>query len=89
MAFNHPFSGASIILSKRLLLALFAPLFVCLSIKSQVNHWETVVYDTDTWRYLVPNSAVNPEWINLNFNEYRASYSFYDLFAGRPVLCLW
>ena len=69
MAFNHPFSGASIILSKRLLLALFAALFVCLSIKSQVNHWETVVYDTDTWRYLVPNSAVNPEWINLNFND--------------------
>ena len=69
MALKHPFSGASFILSKRLLFTLFAPLCIFFSIKAQINHWETVVYDTDTWKYLVPNSVVNPAWVNLNFND--------------------
>lgn len=40
---------------------------------SQVDHWETVVYETDTWRYLVPSSAVPNTWNTIGFND--ASWS--------------
>ncbi|MDG1333919.1 MAG: CotH kinase family protein [Crocinitomicaceae bacterium] len=40
---------------------------------SQVDHWETVVYETDTWRYLVPSSAVPSSWNTIGFND--ASWS--------------
>jgi hypothetical protein len=36
---------------------------------SQVDHWETVVYETDTWRYLVPTSSVSASWNTLGFND--------------------
>lgn len=36
---------------------------------AQIDHWETVVYENDTWKYLVPNSAVSPTWINTTFND--------------------
>ena len=36
---------------------------------SQVNHWETVVYEDDTWRYLVPSSAVSASWNTVGFND--------------------
>ena len=44
-------------------------LTVSCSICAQVDHWETVVYENDSWRYLVPNSGVSPTWINLGFND--------------------
>lgn len=31
-------------------------------IHAQIDHWETVVFETDNWTYLVPNSAVDPNW---------------------------
>ncbi|MFK7785015.1 MAG: CotH kinase family protein [Crocinitomicaceae bacterium] len=40
---------------------------------AQVDHWETVVYETDTWRYLIPSSAVSTSWNTLSFND--ASWS--------------
>ncbi len=42
-----------------------------LSIESsaQINHWETVVFENDTWKYLVPSSAVSPTWNTLSFND--------------------
>lgn len=40
---------------------------------SSIDHWETVVYETDTWRYLVPSTAVSNSWINPSFND--ASWS--------------
>jgi len=36
---------------------------------TQINHWETVVYDNDVWRYKVPTSPVNSQWIDLSFND--------------------
>lgn len=36
---------------------------------STVDHWETVVYETNTWRYLVPSAAVSSTWINPGFND--------------------
>lgn len=39
------------------------------SAKAQVDHWETVIYEDDTWKYLVPTSPVNPSWNTLGFND--------------------
>lgn len=36
---------------------------------TQVDHWETVVYENDTWRYLVPVAAVSPAWNTIGFND--------------------
>lgn len=36
---------------------------------SQVDHWETIVYEDDSWKYLVPTSAVSPTWITPGFND--------------------
>jgi len=49
--------------------------FVCSSslVTSQVDHWETVVYENDTWKYLVPSNTVPNSWNTLSFND--ASWS--------------
>lgn len=36
---------------------------------TQIDHWETVVYENDTWKYMVPSSAVDPTWNTLGFND--------------------
>lgn len=36
---------------------------------SQVDHWETIVYEDDSWKYLMPTSAVSPTWITPGFND--------------------
>lgn len=50
---------------------LLLPLFLALPFigTSAVDHWETVVYETDTWRYLTPTSTVSTTWIDLGFND--------------------
>ena len=35
---------------------------------SQVNHWETVVYDNDTWSYQVPTSSTPASWVSPSFS---------------------
>lgn len=35
---------------------------------SQIDHWETVVFENDTWDYLVPISTVNVSWNTVGFN---------------------
>lgn len=52
----------------KLLFALTLLLFAS-GAKGAVNHWETVVYESDTWRYLVPSSAVSSSWNTLAFND--------------------
>ena len=32
-----------------------------------INHWETIIYASDTWRYLVPEEEPDPEWKELSF----------------------
>lgn len=39
------------------------------ALSAQVNHWETVVYEDDSWRYIVPVSAVDPLWNTVSFND--------------------
>ena len=48
---------------------IFTPIFSY----SQVDHWETAVYETDTWRYLIPSNAVSGTWNTIGFND--ASWS--------------
>ncbi len=36
------------------------------NIMGQVDHWETLVYDTATWRYVVPNASASMNWIQLD-----------------------
>jgi hypothetical protein len=50
---------------------LFFAIFLssCLhGILAQVDHWETIVFDNDTWKYFVPTSSIN-EWNSLNFDD--------------------
>ncbi|MFM7757604.1 MAG: hypothetical protein ACKO6J_01610, partial [Crocinitomicaceae bacterium] len=35
---------------------------------SQVDHYETIVYDTSSWRYIVPTAATSMNWIQPSFN---------------------
>lgn len=34
-----------------------------------VHHWETAIYDSDTWRYLVPKTKVSANWRLMNFDD--------------------
>lgn len=38
------------------------------SIHAQIDHWETLVSETDIWSYLVPDSPVADEWNTLSFD---------------------
>lgn len=40
---------------------------------SQVDHWETIVFENSTWKYLVPNASTPNNWIQNGFND--ASWS--------------
>ncbi|MFH2095461.1 MAG: lamin tail domain-containing protein, partial [Bacteroidota bacterium] len=33
-----------------------------------INHWETVVYATDMWKYIVPSAPVDPLWSTIWFD---------------------
>ena len=35
---------------------------------AQIDHWEIVVYETDTWSYLVPDAPVDSDWNTLSFD---------------------
>lgn len=35
----------------------------------QVNHWETVVFNNDTWKYFVGTSEPDANWRSLTFND--------------------
>jgi hypothetical protein len=34
-----------------------------------VNHWETVIYNNDTWKYFIGSSEPDSEWRLLTFND--------------------
>jgi len=36
---------------------------------AQVDHWETVVYNTDNWSYFIGNSEPPSNWNQANFND--------------------
>lgn len=35
---------------------------------SQIDHWETAVYEYDSWQYLVPTEAVDESWNTIDFD---------------------
>lgn len=36
---------------------------------SQIDHWETTVFENDSWKLLVPSSAVDSDWNTLSFSD--------------------
>lgn len=53
-----------------LALALFAINFSTTSAQQDtVNHWETIIYANDTWRYLVGTAEPDTNWRKLSFND--------------------
>jgi len=44
-------------------------IYINFSLFAQINHWETVVYGADTWRYIIGNSEPPTTWHNPNFND--------------------
>ena len=43
-------------------------LYVHVSI-SQIDHWETAVFENDSWKVLLPSSPVDPSWNTLSFSD--------------------
>ena len=47
--------------------------FILLNFKpafaQNLNHWETVVFDTDIWNYLIPSSEPDTNWRKLGFDD--------------------
>jgi hypothetical protein len=38
------------------------------SVSAQTDHWETAVYETDTWRYVAPTAEPDTNWRKVSFN---------------------
>jgi len=43
--------------------------FINFNLYSQVDHWETVVYGSDVWRFITGNSEPPSTWNTSNFND--------------------
>jgi len=43
-------------------------LLLCNAINAQTNHWETAVFENDTWRYVVPTAEPDTNWRKIGFN---------------------
>jgi hypothetical protein len=41
--------------------------------QATIDHWETVVFEYDIWKYMIPSSAVNSNWNTVGYND--ASWS--------------
>jgi hypothetical protein len=48
---------------------IFFFLVSCISINAQVNHWETAIYGTDTFRYFIGNQEPPADWKSIKFND--------------------
>ena len=44
----------------------FSPLFI---LSQTIDHWETVVFDDDIWKYLEGTSEPDTNWRKLAFND--------------------
>ncbi|GAB4255675.1 MAG: hypothetical protein Kow0079_12560 [Vicingaceae bacterium] len=43
--------------------------FLSLVAYSQIDHWETVVFNTDTWKYIPGTSEPDTNWRKVSFND--------------------
>ena len=39
------------------------------TISQNIDHWETVIFDNDVWKYLEGTSEPDTNWRKLNFND--------------------
>ena len=53
---------------KNFAVVVFAILLHLTSI-AQINHWETAVYNSDTWQYFIGNSEPPSNWMTVGFND--------------------
>ena len=44
-------------------------LISCFDAQAQINHWETILYDSTLWKYQVPNINTSANWINPSFDD--------------------
>jgi hypothetical protein len=44
-------------------------LVLCFDTQAQIDHWETILYDSTTWKYQVPVSSTQANWNSPNFND--------------------
>lgn len=51
------------------ILSLFCLVILSNTLSAQVNHWESLVLQGDTWRYLVPASQPSSDWPTTSFND--------------------
>lgn len=57
-------------MKKRYFLPISIFLLLFVEAKTQnVNHWETAVFDNDTWRYFVGTSEPDTNWRKISFND--------------------
>lgn len=56
-------------LTKIKLIGAFLGLFSISYGQAQIDHWETVVYEYNTWRYLVPTGPVAEDWNTIEFDD--------------------
>ena len=40
-----------------------------LTLSQNIDHWETVIFDNDIWRYLEGTYEPDTNWRKLNFND--------------------
>ena len=54
---------------KRILAILFGTLFCSNFLFSQIDHWETIIYASDEWKYRLGDSEPSAEWISPTFDD--------------------
>lgn len=52
-----------------ILLLLFSFSSTAAANTNSVDHWETVVYSNDTWKYQLGNSGLSPDWNTLSYGD--------------------
>jgi hypothetical protein len=43
-------------------------ILLCCFANAQTNHWETAVFENDTWHYVVPTAEPDTNWRKISFN---------------------
>jgi hypothetical protein len=54
-------------MSSRVIIFFSVLIFFGVNLFSQTDHWETAVYETDNWRYIVPTAEPDTNWRKLSF----------------------
>ena len=44
-----------------------------LTLSQNIDHWETIIFDNDIWKYLEGTYEPDTNWRKLNFNDTRSS----------------